>query len=147
MDLKKIDFKSPSTIAALAGSILVILGSFLPVSKVDVSIMKESYNLMGSYGHHGIFHLILAIAIVVLLVLGKEKIMSGVIAAEVIWAVIDIRNVISDVNDANKLIKGSASTQFGLYVLIIGAVALVVALVLASLKAKKSSGPAAQPMM
>ena len=121
--------------------------SFLPITKIKLGGSSASFNLAGDYSHHGVVHIILVIAIVVLLVLGLEKIFSGVAAAEIIWAIIDIRNVASDVSDSNKLIKGAASFQIGFFLLIIGALALVGALVLISMKAKKSTSAPAQPMM
>lgn len=145
MDKLKIDFKSPSTICLLAGSLVILLATFLPAAKVSFMGISETGNLMSDYGHHGIFHLILVIAIVVMLVLDKKPVVSGLAAAEVIWAIVDIRNVASDVSDANKIVKDAASFGIGFFFLIIGALALVAGVVLLNINAKKNAAPA-QPM-
>ena len=149
MDLKKIkvDFKDPATLCTLGGCVILLLSCFLPVIKD----LGSNVNLMGG-NHHGVVHLILVIAIVVLLILNQQKILSGVLAAEIVWCIWDIRSVAKTVSDENKYGKmifdeKVASFQIGFFLLIIGALALVGALVLISMNAKKSA-PAqpTQPM-
>ena len=145
MDKLKINFKDPATLATLGGCLLVIIGSILPAAKVSFMGMSESASLMQSgYNHHGIVHLILAIAIIVVLVIDKKKIVMGLAAAEVIWCINDIRGVASDVNDANKIVKDAASLGIGFWLIVIGAVAFVAAIVLMTLAEKKNAGAPAQ---
>ena len=162
MDLKKIkvDFKDPVTIATLVGSVLLLLASFLPIETAKVSgfgaSITTSRNLMGDYKHQGIILLILAIACVVILILGldREKILNaalGTTAAVGLWGII---NGITGLNATKKEFKGSsnASTSFniGFFALVLGVLAIGAAIVLISMNAKKSapSQPAqpTQPM-
>lgn len=151
MDFKNlkpsVDFKDPATLCTLGGCVILLFASFLPIVKV----LGDTESLMGG-NHHGILHLILVIAIAALVVFNLEKIASGVMAAEIIWAIWDIRSVGSDVSDANKLYKAftgenAASLQIAFYLLIIGAIALVAGLVLIGMRSKKSTQAPAQPMM
>ena len=156
MDLKKIDFKEPTTICVLVGSVLMLLASFLPMSQAKISMlgMSESTtgNLMKDYGHQGIFILILAVAAVVVLFLGlnREKILSAVLGALAAFGAWGVFGVFKDVSDAKSEIKKSgageymkASYQFGFFVLIIGIAAVIGAIVLISMNSKKNA-PAAQ---
>ncbi|MEE3352431.1 MAG: hypothetical protein VZR13_08485, partial [Saccharofermentanaceae bacterium] len=97
MDFKNlkpsVDFKDPATLCTLGGSVILFFASFLPIVKV----LGDTESLMGG-NHHGILHLILVIAIAALVVFNLEKIASGVMAAEIIWAIWDIRSVGSDVS-------------------------------------------------
>jgi hypothetical protein len=141
MDLKKIkvDFKDPATLCTLGGCVILLLASFLPIVKaagITSSLMDGN--------HHGVVHIILIIAIAVLLVINQPKILSGVMTAEVVWCLWDMRSVASDVSDLNKLSTswgGSkvASLQIAFYLLIIGALALIAGIVLATMNAKKSA--------
>ena len=150
MDFKNlkpsVDFNDPATLCTLGGCVLLLLASFLPVIKQ----LNQNISLMQG-NHHGILHLILVIAIAALLVFNLQKILSGVMAAEIVWCIWDIRSVVSTVSDDNKLLKGTSfpksSMQIGFFLLIIGALALVGALVLISMKAKKNTQAPAQPMM
>lgn len=161
MDLKKakLDFKDPGTICVLAGSVLMLLASFLPQAKASVSMfgLSESTtaNLMGDYRHQGIFLLILAIATVVILVLGldKEKFLSGALGASAAFGLWGLINVIKDVSDAKKEIKDagagdymSASYQIGFFILILGIIAVGAAIFFVTKGAKKAAPAEPQAM-
>ena len=160
MDLKKmkLDFKDPATICVLAGSVLMLLASFLPQAKAKVSMFGVSESttstLMGDYAHQGIFLLLLAIATVVILVLGldKEKFLSGALGASAAFGLWGMINVIKDVSDAKKEIKGyedmmSVSYQIGFFLLILGLIAVIGAIVLTTMGAKKQKAAPAQPQV
>ncbi len=161
MDLKKmkVDFKDPVTICVLAGSVLMLFASFLPQAKAKVEMfgMSESTSssLMGDYAHQGIFLLLLAIATVVILVLGldKEKFLSGALGASAAFGLWGMIQVIKDVSDAKKEMKGyedymSVSYQIGFFFLILGLIAVVGAIVLLTLNAKKQkTAVPAQPQV
>lgn len=153
MDLKNIkmpDFKDPATICVLAGSFLMLLASFLPMVKRKVSFLgrseSETLNLMGDYRRQGIFLLILAIAAVVILVLGldKEKFLSSALGASAafgLWGVIDVIRVMAQ---DKKDIKGmedyaSVSYQFGFFCLILGLLAVGGAIALTAMGSKKAT--------
>ena len=152
MDLKKakLDFKDPATICVLAGSVLMLLASFLPQAKATVKMFgmseSETSNLMGDYAHQGIFLLLLAIATVVILVLGldKEKFLSGALGASAAFGLWGLINVIKDVADAKKEIKGyedymSVSYQLGFFILILGIIAVGAAIFFNTVGAKKAA--------
>ena len=150
MNFKKPDFKDPATICVLVGSFLMLLASFLPQAKATVKMFgmseSESSSLMGDYAHQGIFLLLLAIATVVILVLGldKEKFLSGALGAMAAFGIWGLIAVIKDVSDAKKEIKGyedymSVSYQFGFFVLILGIIAVGAAIFFVTKSLKKGA--------
>ena len=164
MDFKNLkpglDIKEPATIATLVGSVLLLLASFLPIETAKVSFMSmsesTSRNLMGDYHHQGIFLLILAIATVVILVLGldRQKFLNsalGATAAVGLWGII---NGITGLSATKKDLKAagmekyaSTSLSIGFYVLVLGVLAIAGAIVLINMNSKKSTPAQAQPMM
>lgn len=164
MDFKNLkpslDIKEPATIATLVGSVLLLLASFLPIETAKVSFMSmsesTSRNLMGDYHHQGIFLLILAIATVVILVLGldRQKFLNSALGASAAVGLWGIINGITGLSATKKDFKDSgvdkyASTSFsiGFFVLILGVIAIVGAIVLINMNSKKSTPAQAQPMM
>ena len=155
MDLNKIkvDFKDPVTIATIVGSVLLLLASFLPIETAKSSAagvtISTSRNLMGDYKHQGIFLLILAIACIVILILGldREKILNaalGTTAAIGLWAIINgITGLNATKSDIKKYdfggVESSTSFNIGFFALVLGVLAIGAAIVLISMNAKKSA--------
>lgn len=156
MDFKNlkpsVDFKDPATLCTLGGSVILFFASFLPIVKV----LGDTESLMGDYHHQGIFLLILAIATVVILVLGldRQKFLNSALGASAAVGLWGIINGITGLSATKKDFKDSgvdkyASTSFsiGFFVLILGVIAIVGAIVLINMNAKKSTPAQAQPMM
>lgn len=144
-----LDIKQPLTLATLVGAALSLIGSLLPqcVAKIEAfgEVDKTTGHLMADYAHQGIFILILSIAAVaILLFVNKEKVLSGVLGALCACDIWGLYNVIKDVSDAKKEIKNSglekyasANYQIGFFILVIGTLAVVAAVIIASIREKK----------
>ena len=142
-----LDIKQPLTLATLVGAALSLIGSLLPQCRGENQLFDRTAtgHLMADYAHQGIFILILSIAAVaILLFVHKEKVLSGVLGALCACDIWGLYNVIKDVSDLKKDIKSagmeeyaSASYQIGFFILVIGTLAVVAAVIIASIREKK----------
>ena len=151
MDGKKLnlDIKQPLTLATLVGAALSLIASLLPqcVAKIELfgEVEKTTGHLMADYAHQGVIILLLSVAaVIILLFVNKEKVLSGVLGALCACDIWGMYNVIKDVSDAKKEIKNSglgdyasAGYSVGFYILILGTLAVAAAVIIASIREKK----------
>ena len=151
MDGKKLnlDIKQPLTLATLVGAALSLIASLLPqcVAKIELfgEVEKTTGHLMADYAHQGVIILLLSVAaVIILLFVNKEKVLSGVLGALCACDIWGMYNVIKDVSDAKKEIKNSglgdyasAGYSVGFYILVLGTLAVAAAVIIASIREKK----------
>lgn len=132
--------KQKNIIGIIAGAVIAI-SVFLPCAKISVWGMSISVKFMD--GSDGYIFLALAIAGIVLSVLGKDLIVLILGAASTlisIYEIVNFNNLLGNLDSDFFDLSDLVSKGIGFYLLIIGSIALLVAGILPLLN-KKSTPP------